>query len=435
MFTSQPLDITQQGENNLYNWTYPGSPYAAGTPGVSTTLLLGPSVDPRIVQSYNQSYQTQLFMMGLPKVIVPGYEDVWFEEPNLDAPVVTRDAAAAVPNVGTGTVEQTIPVTDSSWNTVAVDHKVFYPDNETHAVVIAKAGGAGVRTITVRSYEGQALPALLDGDEMGNSGPRNGDGQPRPTSSYRSAIVQYSNTMEELGDFAVRWDPKDSIRWDNSGTTNYKANELMKLQRKYFNAIMQTILVGGGGRTTLQSGRFSLSSKGIMKQMMDASVGVTTITAADAVDAIMTAVHDNQIEEGTNDWLLLGPGRILDKIGKTEKSERLRYQVGDRTYDTSITTYEYWGHKVTPLTCNVMENVGIYGRNLANRVILIRRNQLKLTGMRNWPMFSMGTKTIANNQNTSPVTGFANLEAVWYTGMFGVRVEKAWSGALFDVLS
>ena len=434
MFTSQVLDITQQGENNLYNLSYPGSPYAAGTPGVQTTLLLGPSVDPRIVQSYNKSYSSMLFVMGLPKKNPTGYEDVWFEEPNLDAPVTVRAGVGAVNNVGTGTVVQAIPITDAAQTTVGVNHKILVGP-EVHAIVTSITGTAGAYVMNVVSYEGQSLPAQVAGTQLGNSGPRNGDGQALPVTSYRSAVVQYSNTMEELGEFAVRWDPKDSVRWDNSGTTDHKQNEINKLQNKFFTAIMQTFLTGGGGRTRLENGRFSLATKGVIKQLSDASVGVTPVTAAQALTAIQTAVHNNQIEDGENEWLLIGPSRILDKIGMAEKSERLRYKVGDHLFDSMITQYQYWGHRVTPLAFNAMENMGIYGQLYANRVILIRKNQLFLTGMRNWPMFSMGRKTLANNQNTSPVTGFANLEAVWYTGMFGVRVEKAWSAAMFDVLS
>jgi len=433
----QTLDITQQGENNLYNWDYSGSPYAANTPGVSTTLLLGPSVDPRLVRSYNQSYSNTLFFLGLPKVQCDGATDTWYEEPNIESPVTVRaPGVAAVPNATTGSVPQTIPIDDASYSTVGLGQKLIYPDAETEGYVIAKAGTAGSYTIDVRSLEGKAFPALAAGDSLGNSGERHGDGQALAQNTYRSAVVEFTNNHEEMGPFANRWDPKDSQRWINSQNVEYKQMEVRRLQDRYFNAILKTILVSSGGRVQLNNGRFSLATKGAMNQMIDNAVAVSTLTAADMMDWIRQTVHDNQIQDGEEDWLLIGPGRILDKIGAAEISQRLRYQVGDHTYDTTLTKYRYWGHTVTPIRLNSMENMALYGTGLANRVILIRKSQLKLTGMKGWPMFGMMTKNrLANNQNVDPITGFANIEYMEYRAHFGIRVEAAWSGGLADVLS
>ncbi len=440
MDLSQVLDLTQQGTNNVYNWSYPDSPYSQDTPGVNTTLLLGPSMDPRIVKSYNQSFSNTLFFLSLPKIEVNDMNIVWPESPNIESPVQVRANVGAVAAVPPGSVVQVIPITDASASTVGINHKLIYPDGITEGIVTARVTTPGAQTVTVTSPEGGSFPALVTGDVLGNSGERHGDAQPIALGTYRSAILLYSNTVEELGPFAVRWDPKDSVRWNNAGTTLFKTDEYKRQTERYFNAILKTCLVSNGGRTAISNGqggtRFSLSTKGLMNQMQDNGVGVSSVTAADMIDWMRNTVFDNQLADGTEDWLLIGPGRILDMIGNAEISQRLRYQVGDNLYDTTLTSYKYWGHNITPIRCNAMENTGLFGPGLSNRVILIRKSQLELFGMKGWPMFGMMTKrTLANNQNSEPVTGFGNVDYVEYRANFGIKVTSAWSGGLADVIS
>lgn len=429
--TSNLLNLTQNFQpNNNYNLTFPGSPLA-NLPGFSTTLLLGPSVAPNIVQSYNKNFTSTMFLMGLPKEELPGKTDIWFEEPHLEAPVVVRSGVGASNNGGSGTVTQAIPITDASYNLVSQDHKLLYPDRVTNAVVTSVTGSAGSYVANVVSYNGQSLPALVTGDELGNSGPRNSDGQALPTSTFRSSVVQFNNWMEDLGYFAVGWDPRDSQEWDNIGTTNFKKNDMMNCTKRYFNAITQTVFMSQGGITTLQSGRQSYSTKGMFKQQSDAGVSVTDVTAGNCVDALREAVYDIVINEGGNDFVLAGAPRLLNKFGLGEKSERLRYQVGDHTYDSHLTRYEFFdGHSVTPLPIPQWENRGLYGDGMFQDLILFRRSDVKLTYMRNWPMFSTGMK-LANNQNSNPVPGYANIELLFYSAFFGVRWEKAWASARF----
>jgi hypothetical protein len=426
------LDLTQNFQpNNNYNLTFPGSPYAANTPGVSTTLLLGPDVDPKIVDSYNKQFVSTMFMMSLPKVERAGKEDIWFEQPYLIAPTVVRSPGVVeTANPGTGTVTQVIPVTDACFTTVEIDHKLLYPDGKTHGIVIAKGGTAGSYTVTTRSYEGVALPALVAGDELGNSGPRNSDSQAMPTSTFRDSVVQYSNLMEDMGYFACGWDPRDSVEWDNKGTTDYKGRQIKNVTKRFFSSVMQTILTGAGGRTTTTQGKFSLSTKGLLKQQEDAGVSVTPVTTANCIAALREAIYDNQLD-GQEEWVLAGPSRLLDKFSLGEKSERLRYKVGDNTYNTTLTRYEFFsGISVTPLAIDQMEDRGLYGQTLKDDLILFRKQDVKLTYMRNWPMFSNMIK-FGNNQNTTNPSGFANIDLVAFYAFFGVRYERAWAGARF----
>ena len=429
--TSNVLDLTQNFQpNNNYNLTFPGSPLAS-LPGFSTTMLLGPSVDPNIIESYNKQFTSTMYLMSLAKKELAGKTDQWFEEPYLEAPVVVRANVGASNNGGSGLVTQAIPITDASYSTVVADHKLLYPDGVTNAVVTSVTGSAGSYVANVTSYNGQSLPALTTGEELGNSGPRNSDGQALPTSTFRSSVVQFSNWMEDLGYFACGWDPRDAVEWGNIGTTDFKEKDMKNVTKRFFNAITQTVFMSQGGITTLNSGRQSYSTKGMFQQQTDAGVGVTDVTAGNCIDALREAIYDIIIDEGGNDFVLAGPPRLLNKFGLGEKSERLRYQVGDKTYDSTLTRYEFFdGHSVTPLAMPQWENRGLYTDSMYQDLILFRRNDVKLTYMRNWPMFSRGYK-LANNQNSDPVTGYANIDLLFYQAFFGVRWEKAWASARF----
>lgn len=439
--TVQVLDPGQQGQNNLYNIDWAGSPYAEATTNVTATNILRPPEIKDVEKSYNQSFTDVKFLMGLPKIECMDVKDVWREEPFMDSPIVVRAGASAVPNATTTYVEQDIPVTDASYLTAGLKHKLLYPQAPgtavTHATVVAMSGAAGSRVVRVRSYDGQALPAVTTGQRLGNSGPRQGDGEPMPTNTFRRTTVQFWNGMEQLGGFGNRWDPIDAQRWSNLGGETYKIAELNATRTKFYNAVGQTIIVGNAGNagvTTLSDSRRSFGTKGLIPQLERAGVGVTSTTAAGFTNILREAVHDLQVEDGENKWLLIGPGRILDSIGHTEKAERVRYQIGDHQFDSTMTAYKYWGHTVIPLRMNIMQNVGMFGDSYRNRVILIRESQLKLTYMKNWPMFASYMK-LANQQNSNPTTGYANIEAGWWSALFGVRVEKAWASGMFDILN
>jgi len=437
MLTTQVLDVGAQGENNLYNIDWAGSPYQAAVAGVTAVNILRPPKFDTVEGSYNQSFVETKFIMGLPKVACDDFKDIWYEGTSPNVPVVVRADAAAVPNVGSSYVEQVIGITDAAYESVGLKHKLLYPHDTTrpitHGTVVLRAGAPGARTITVRSYDGESLPAVTAGEKMGNSGPRQGDGEPMPANTFRGARVRFWNGMEQLGGFGRRWDPMDNVRWDSLEAINFKMGELNDVRTKYYSAIQQTVLVGKGIRTTLSDNRQTFATNGIIPQLENANVGVTNVTAAGFVNIMRNAVHDLQVQDGLNEWLLIGPGRVLDAIGHTEKAERVRYQIGDKTFDSRMTAYNYWGHTVIPVQLNAMQDVGMYGTGFANRVILIRKSQLKLTYMKNWPMFASYTK-LANNQNVDPVTGYANVEAAWWSAVFGVRVEMPWSAAMFNVL-
>ena len=164
---------------------------------------------------------------------------------------------------------------------------------------------------------------------------------------------------QELGPFACGWDPRDSVEWDNRATTDFKQREVRNLTKRYFSSIMQTILTGAGGRSRTTAGRFTLSTKGMLKQQADAGVGITPINTGNAIARLREAIYDNQMDDA-EDWVLAGPSRLLDKFSLGEKSEKLRYKVGDNVYNTSLSRYEFTGgHSVTPLPLNHMEDLSL----------------------------------------------------------------------------
>lgn len=434
----QPYEINLAANmqpGNLYNLTGVGS-YLDGQAGFTATPLLMHAMAPTIVDSFNKNFASTMFLMSLQKKYVNDVAWTWMQKPYLESPVtVSTGGAAAVNNAGTGTVNQTIPVTDAAFLTVALGHSLLYPGTTTHAIVTATNGAASPKTITVTSYAGQSLPALAVGDEMGNGGPRNSDGQAMATSVYESFVARYGNTMEQIGYHSAAWDPIQGHIMDLAGTTNYKAGRVKDVTQLFFNSITHTIFLGGGGIGTLPGGlRKSYATKGMFKQQADDGVSITPVTAANCIAAMREAIYDNSIKEGPNEWILAGPKRLLDKFGTGEKSDRIRYRYNDTTYNSYLNRYEFFGgYGVTPLDIPHFENRGSFGSGYKDTVLLFKKEDVSLVGLQGWPMFTMATK-IANNQNTNPITGYANIEAVQYSALMGLQWENAGFSARFQFI-
>lgn len=422
---SVPLVLTAQNTPaSVYTQTYPGNPYA-NTPGVTSTLLLGPDINPNIIPAWNRDYISTLFMFSLKRKAFKSKTPTWLEEPYLNAPVEVRANAAAVPNVGAASVSQVIPITDASNDLVQVGDKLQYPDSSdlVNAIVMSKAGTAGSYTITVDSFFGSALPAVLLGDLMGNAGNQRGDAKATIDSAFVAQAVLFSNQMEDMGDFAVRWDPQQAVVWKNTGTTDYMERQYKSAYDKFISSIQQRMWMSQGGTIVLPNGMRSMSTKGLLKQQEDAGVSITDINPANALNVIREVVFDAQLS-GSDDFVLAGTGRSLEKVGLAEKSERLRYSVGDKLYNMNLTRYEYWGHGVTPLRMDQWEDRGMYSNGMADQLVLFRKSDITMGYLEGWPMISQQYK-LANRQNTSPTPGLADTEVVWWNALFCPIWERA----------
>lgn len=418
---------------NIYNLTAPGS-FLAGQPGFQATNLLGTSVAPRLIEAFNQKFSSTMFIMSLEKMYVPDIQWQWFQTPYLNAPlVVAAPGVAASPNGGSGQVTQVVPVSAASIGTVAAGMTMVYPGSTTHGIVLSINTGAS--TVTLGSYNGVSLPALAAGDELGNGGPRNSDGQAMATSVYQPTQVLYGNTMEQIGYHSVAWDPISAQVFENNGTTNYKAQTISDVTKLFFTSVTHSFFLGGGGIGLLPGGgRSTFSTKGLFKQQADDGVSIVDVTQGNCISAMQEAIYDNSIENGGEEWILAGPSRLLQKFGQGEKAERLRYRIGENTYDSYLNRYSFFGgYNVTPLAIPQFEDRGSWGTGYRDTVLLFKKSDVKLVGLQNWPMFTMGTK-VANNQNTSPITGFSNIEMVQYSALMGVQWEKAGFSARFRFL-
>lgn len=427
---STALVLTAQNTPaNVYNQTYPGNPYA-NTPGVTSTLLLGPDINPNIIPAWNQDYVSTLFMMSLPKRAYLNKTPVWYEQPYINAPVEVRAGVGGSVNGGSGSVTQVIPITDASNDLVQVGDKLKYPgDVLIDGIVSEKGGTVGSYTATVTSFYGYSLPALTAGQLLANAGNQRADAKGTVDSAFVSQVVQFNNQMEDMGDFAVRWDPQQSVVWENTGTTNYKAQQLQSAYKKYMSSIMQRIWMSAGGTITLPNGMTSMSTKGLLKQQEDAGVTITDITPANAMNVMREAIFDIQLS-GNDDLIIAGTGRSLDKLSLGEKSERLRYSVGDKTYNMNMTRYEYWGHSIIPLRIDQWEDRGMYANDMADTLVLFRKSDVHLGYLKGWPMMSQQYK-LANRQNSNPNPGLYDAEVVWWNALFCPIWEKAAFSARF----
>jgi len=416
--------IAQNDPVNAYNQTFPGNPYA-NTPGVSTTLLLGPDINPNIIESWNREYVSTLFMLSLAKKECLNKTPIWYEEPYLNAPLQVRTLRAPLANATTGSVSYVIDITDASIPLVTVGDKLTLGSGTTTDVIVTAINAVlGAATITVDSFFGFALPGLAVGDLIVNAGNQRADAKGTVDSVYTGQAVQFDNTMEDMGDFAVRWDPQQKLIWQHTGQTDFMARQLKGVYDKYMSSIMQRIWMSTGGTVELPNGMRSMSTKGLLRQQADAGVTSVAVTPGNALDVMGELIFDMQLS-GSDDVVVAGTGRTLYKLGLGERSERLRYAIGDKTFNMNMTRYEYWGHGVTPLRMDQWEDRGMYGDSMANELVIFRKSDIKLAYLKGWPMMSMQYK-MANRQNSGDkYPGVFDADVVWWNALFAPIWEKA----------
>jgi hypothetical protein len=412
---------TQNTPNNTYNVAPAGSSYASTYAGVTTTILVGQSINPDIIHEWNKEYTSTLFLMSLARKGRSRREWNWTASPYMNAPVEVR-ATAALVAPSAGGAEQTIPITDLSWKYVGKNDKVMYPgDGFVHAIVIAKSAfSAGACTITVRAGQGKGLPQVTSGQILGNAGNHRADGKSSIDTVQDPELVTYSNIMEDVGDFAVRFDPDEMLELRNTQQVDIIGNKIKTVYDKFMSSIQQRFFMSQYERFTLADGETSTATRGFLAQQADAGVGVIDVTTANATDILRQAMFDIQLS-GSEDLVLAGTGRSLSHFGLGEKSERLRYGVGDKTYNMDMTKYEFWGHSVTPMRVDVWEDRGAYGNVMANDLVLFRKSDINLTYLNGKPMISR--KHTLQNRSDNPASIY-DLNLMWYNATFGVEGHR-----------
>ena len=239
---------------NSYNIAPAGSSYADNFANVFTTILVDHAINPKIIEEWNREYITTAFLMSLKKRFEGRKEFNWAADTFVNAPVEVRAGAIAVAPDPAG-AEQTIPITDLSPLYVGINDKVMYADADTHAIVIAKSAfGNGTCTITVRAGQGGGLPAVVAGDLMGNAGNQRADGKSSVDTVTQPELIRYSNIMEDVGDFAVRFDPDEMLELKNTQRVDIIAHKIKRNYDRFMSSIQQRIFMSQYERFTLTAG-------------------------------------------------------------------------------------------------------------------------------------------------------------------------------------
>lgn len=417
---STGLDLaTQNSPNNSYIVAPAGSTYANTFNGVTTTILLDHAINPDIIEEWNKEYTSMLFLMGLPKQGRNRKEWNWVAEAYINAPLEVR-AGAALVAPSPGGAEQAIPITDLSRRYINKNDKVYYDEN-VNAIVVSITGSAGSYVANVRAGQGKGLPAVTQGQLLGNAGNHRADGKSSIDTVLNPELITYSNIMEDMGDFAVRWDPDEMLELKNSQRVDLIAKKMKTAKDKFNTSFLQRFFVSQYERFTLADGQNSTATRGFLAQQADAGVGTINVTTSNFTDILRQSVFDIQLS-GADDLILAGTGRSLQHAGLGEKSERLRYTVGDKTYNMNMTRYEFEGHAVTPLRMDQWEDRGLYGNTLANDLVLFRRSDLSLTYLNGKPMMSKKF-TLQNRHNAEPASLY-DLHLMWWNATFGMELHR-----------
>lgn len=413
----------QNSPFNTYNTRAVGSDYATQYANVNTTLLLAPDIKPELVPSFPKQFTDMSFLMSLKKRSVRSLEYFRFEVPWIHVPLGVRTGTAAVTASAGNVVTQTIPITNTAIRYVRPGDKVIYPDG-TNGVVFSMVTTSGSGSITVNSLVGDGLPAVTTADTLRNVGPMRADGYSTINSTTKPEVIKYSNILENSGAYSTRWDLIQRREWELSGTTDYIKLDLEQTFLRAMTTWQARIMLSQYGRTTLPDGAsIATSTSGILEQQANAGVTIQTVSAAQAADAIREIVFDTALVAGGTK-VIMATRRILNLMGQAQKANKVRYTPGDTTWNMDIYEYEYHGHRVIEVPMDQWEDPGLYGDQLRNDVLILNKEDICLNFFEGMPMISR-KHTLLNTQG-EPGNLF-NFELVWYEGLFGVELERAWA--------
>jgi hypothetical protein len=413
----------QNSPVNLYNQRSVGSTYATTFPNVATTLLLAPDIRPDIVPSFPTQFTDMAFFMSLKKRPVKSLEYNWFEEPWIHVPLGIRAGVGATAPVANTVVTQVVPITDNAGRYVRPGDKVIYPDG-TNGVVFSMVTTPGAMTITVNSLQGAGLPALTTADTLRNVGPMRADGYSTINSTTITEVIGYNNILENSGAYARRWDRLQKKEWQLSGTTDYIERDLKNTYLRAMTTWQARLMMSQYGRTTMPDGvSISTSTRGLLQQQADAGVTIQNVAPAQAADAVREIVFDTSLQAGGTK-VLLGTRRNLQLIGQMQKADKVRYTPSDTTWNMDIYQYQYHGHTVIEVPMDQWEDPGLYGDQLRNDLLVLNKEDLFVNYFEGEPMISR--KHTLLNVDGEPGNLF-NFDLVWYEGLFGFEMDKAWA--------
>ena len=413
----------QNAPMNTYDMRSVGSTYATQFPNINTTLLLAPDIRPDIVPSFPKQFTDMAFFMSLKKRAVRSLEYNWFEMPWIHVPIGVRTNTTAVALSAGAVVQQTIPITNTAIRYIRPGDKVIYPDG-TNGLVVSMVTTPGSGSITVGSWIGQGLPAVTTADTLRNVGPLKADGFSTIYSTTKPEVILYSNILENSGAYSTRWDFMQRKEWEMQGTTDYIKYDLEQCYLRAMTTWQARLMLSTYGKTTLPDGvSQATSTSGLLEQQANAGVIVQTVSAAQAADAIREIVFDTALASGGTK-VLLGTRRVLNLIGQAQKADKVRYTPGDSTWDMDIYQYNYHGHTVIEVPMDQWEDVGLYGDQLRNDLLVLNKEDIIVNFFEGLPM--MSRKHTLLNSNAEPGNLF-NYDLVWYEGLFGLELNRAWA--------
>lgn len=404
----------QNAPTDLYNAGAYGSPYTIATSGTQTNLLY-PDIDPNLIEAFPAMFTDIGWMLSLPTE-PSGFNHIWGEIPYLVSPLIGGTGGAG------GASPQVYNLTANTVQFVGLNDKVMFTD-QTQGVVIAISG----QNVTVRSYDGAALPALAAGEVLADRGPATADGVSDVLSVFDPQIAQYDNILEDVGPVAVRWDPKQMAEYKRNGSTNFIQIKMQEAQKRFLVGFHQTVWMSKRGTTTLTNGQTATATSGILEQQANAGVANQPCTPNTFIDVVRETIFSTALQRQTR-RMLCCTSRAWNYISSSAsvKAEKIRYTPSDMRWNLNIEGYDFGSHQIYHVPMDQWEDTGSYNTGMRNQAVMLNDSDLSLRHMEGFPMMAPQYELLNREQNPGNLYNFKLV--YWVGNVMPILKRAAFTG-------
>jgi hypothetical protein len=280
------------------------------------------------------------------------------------------------------------------------------------------------QNVTVRSYDGAALPALATGEILSNRGPASADGVSDVLSVEDLQVAQYDNILEVVGPYAVRWDPMQLAEYNRNGSTDFVTMKMQEAYKRFLIGLHQTVWMSRRGTTTLTNGQTATATSGILEQQANAGVPNQPCTPATFIDVVRNTIFDTALT-GETERMLCCTRRAWNYISSSAsvKADKIRYTPDNKQWNLDITGYDFGSHRLYHVPMDQWDDTGSYGLSMRNQAVMLNKSDLSLRHMQGFPMISTQYE-LMNRNNANPGNLF-NFKLVYWLANVAPIVRRA----------
>lgn len=376
-----------------------GSPYLGAAPtalDVQATSDLVREIFDQIFDTGSENYWDCLKLQLFGKTPVEVTSDVfsWDENPDQRTAITIDNGVAAAGTqlfaatvaVAGGYVTRTVPVPAAQQSFIQLNGNVAFTATAA-ALVINKDPGNNL--ITLRSYVGEGIPAIIQGAKLAQLGESTGDEQIGWVNTQRSSKIQRWNTV---GTFrrALKYGRKEHAnRVGNSRNDNLEMENRNLIREAKIDAF-QNMWIGRKGTRQLADGTYAKGMDGLHTQMVNGGSTFADTTVANLVPTFEAHTQASNQKSAGGRRTVYARQEVLTVLSKAYKDNHIRMRPEDMRANIDLEAIRVGGQIYEFCCTELLGDPNFMPVDMKNRMYIIDDMTVDPVRWDAFPMFDMG---------------------------------------------